>query len=218
MVSVQAGKDSPLYEPSVIAAMAKDAELGGADGFRVDGPAHLRAVRAGSDLPIIGIHKQKIEGFEPYITTTAEAASTVVESGAQIVAIDSTDRPRPVPLAELFDFVRSELGALVMADCSTADEAILASELGADLVSTTMAGYTPYTSAGAGPAFDMLSAVVSAGGPRVIVEGRVWTPDDVKEAFDLGAFALVVGTAITSPRNITKRLRRSAPRGTNELR
>ncbi|MGI5157169.1 N-acetylmannosamine-6-phosphate 2-epimerase [Microbispora sp. CA-102843] len=205
VVSVQAGLDSPLHPSEVIAAMAGSAAAGGAAGFRLDGPANIAAVRAGFDLPIIGIRKRRHPGYDVYITATVDDAREIVEAGADLVAVDATLRPRPVPLAGLIAAIHDELGAAVLADVATADEGLAAMEAGADLVATTMAGYTPYSTDKSGPAFAVCEALAGRSVP-VVVEGRIWSADDVRRSFDAGAHAVVVGTAVTSPHHITARL------------
>jgi len=205
VVSVQAGPDSPLHPAEVIAAMAGSAQAGGAAGFRLDGPEHIAAVRARSALPIVGIRKRRHPGYDVYITSTVDDAREIVAAGADIVAVDATARPRPVPLPELVAAIHDELGAAVLADVATVQEGLAAMEAGADLVATTMAGYTDYSADKDGPAFAVCEGIAGQSVP-VVVEGRIWTPEHVRRAFDAGAYAVVVGTAITSPHHITARL------------
>jgi N-acylglucosamine-6-phosphate 2-epimerase len=206
VVSCQAASGSPLDTPSTIAALAQSAALGGAGGFRVDGPANVAAVRAVSDLPIIGIHKVRQSG-EVLITPTLEDAQRVTDAGATIVALDGTDRPRPG--GETVGGIISalhEVGIPVMADIATRAEAMAAVAVGADLVATTLAGYTPSSRDldDSGPAFDLLDDLRDLAIP-VVVEGRIWTVEHVQRAFEGGAFAVVIGSAITAPNLITRR-------------
>ena len=206
VVSCQAGPESPLNSPAIIAALAGSAELGGAVGFRVDGPENIAAVRAASTLPIIGINKQPHDGFDVFITPTRHSAEVIAAAGSDVLAIDGTARPRPggERFADIVQAVHDTLGLAVMADVATADEALVALDAGADVVATTLAGYTTYSTSRDTPAFDVLDAVASQGG-RVIVEGRIWTVEDVAQAFRLGAFAVVIGSAVTVPEHITRR-------------
>jgi N-acylglucosamine-6-phosphate 2-epimerase len=206
VVSCQAGPDSPLNWPQMIAALAASSERGGAVGFRVDGADNVTAVRAVSGLPIIGINKQPHDGFDVFITPTLSSAIEVVAAGAEVVAIDGTARPRPggERLADIIEAVHTETGAAVMADIATPDEAMAALDAGADVVATTLAGYTTYSVDKSGPAFDVLRQVANLGG-RVVVEGRIWTVEDVARCFELGAFAVVIGSAVTVPEFITRR-------------
>lgn len=207
IASCQADPDSPLNQPSIIAALARSAELGGALGFRIDGPANVAAVRAVSRLPIVGINKVDRDGFEVRITPTLEDALAVVDAGANIVALDGTQRPRPH--GESFAQIVAALHEIcvpVVADISTRSEARAAVEAGADVVGTTLAGYTPYTSRidRFGPAFGLLEEIRDLPVP-VVVEGRIWTTHHVATCFEGGAYAVIIGSAITAPELITRR-------------
>ncbi|MBC7591553.1 MAG: putative N-acetylmannosamine-6-phosphate 2-epimerase, partial [Salinibacterium sp.] len=193
--------------PLTIAALARSSELGGAQAFRVDGPNNVAAVRALSTLPILGINKVDREGYDVRITSTTADAMEVVEAGADIVALDGTDRQRPhgETLAQIISALHA-IGVPVMADISTPAEARFAVDAGADIVATTLAGYTDYTSDvdKHGPAFDLLDAIRDLPVP-VIVEGRIWTTDHVASCFAGGAYAVIIGSAITVPELITRR-------------
>lgn len=221
IVSCQAGPESPLYAPHFIAALAKSAEMGGAAGFRVDGPANVAAVRAITGRPILGIHKLPHAGFDVFITPTFAAAKAVVEAGADMVALDGTARPRPGGecLDELIARIHDECGVPVMADVATAEEGQQAAALGADLVATTLAGYTPYTRGRTGPALDVVRALVPCVDVPVVVEGRIWTVEEVQGCFAAGAYAVVIGSAVTVPQFITQRFVEAATtaRATDEL-
>ena len=207
IASCQAGPESPLNQPTTIAALARSAELGGARAFRVDGPDNVAAVRALSALPILGINKVDREGYDVRITSTVADAMQVVAAGANIVALDGTDRLRPY--GETLAQIISELhliGVPVMADISTPAEARSAVDAGADIVATTLAGYTAYTTDvdKHGPAFPLLDAIRDLPVP-VIVEGRIWTTEHVTSCFTGGAYAVIIGSAITVPELITRR-------------
>ena len=209
IVSCQAGPESALHGPAFMGAMAREAERGGAVGLRVDGPADIAAARKMSSLPIMGINKHKYEGFEPYITVTFELAKEAVDAGANLLAMDGTGRPLPggVTLKQLIERIHHELNVPVMADVSTCKEGIAAEKCGANIVATTMAGYTPnsrklipYT-----PDFQLLQELVAAVKVPVIVEGRVYTPEHLAKCFELGAYAVCIGGGITNPTVITAR-------------
>jgi N-acylglucosamine-6-phosphate 2-epimerase len=212
VVSCQAGPESPLNSPHILAAIAKSAEMGGAAGFRVDRPENVAAVRAVSELPILGINKIHEPGYEVYITPTFESARAVIEAGADLVGLDATDRPRPngETLSEIIRRVH-QLGVPVMADAATVSDGLAATRAGADLVATTLAGYTSAGPARPGPAFDVLEALVVRCDTPIVVEGRIWTVEDVRTCFELGAFAVVIGSAITVPQFITQRFVRAIP-------
>lgn len=199
IVSCQAPDDSPLNEPRVIAAMAQAAELAGAVGVRINGPQNIRAVRAAVGLPIIGLYKIRTQGEEVYITPTFESATAVREAGADIIALDATGRPHPGGCSseELIRRVRRELGCAVMADVAALAEGVSAAAAGADLVGTTLFGYTGETRGLPLPGLDLLAELVRAIAAPVICEGGIQEPAQVQEAFRLGAFAVVVGTALT---------------------
>ena len=210
IVSCQAHDDNPLRGPAFMRAMALAALQGGADAIRADGPQDIRAIRAVCDQPLIGLYKDWREGWEVYITPTLEHAREIVTAGADIVALDCTSAQRPSETLEQMIEGIHTLGALVFADCATLEDGAAAARLGADYVSTTMAGYTPATAhtKGDGPDFALLEQLLSATDKPVIGEGRFWTPEDVRRGFDIGAHGIVVGTAITNPREVTKRFKR----------
>lgn len=206
IVSCQAPEGTPLHGSSIMAAMARAAEIGGAVGIRADGPSDIRAIKQAVNLPVIGINKIGRSDSEPYITPTVEAAREIVQAGADIVALDATLRPRLTGLtaAELISQVKA-LGVPVMADISTFEEGVAAAAAGADIVATTMSGYTPYSPKMEGPDFALVEALIKAVKCPVITEGRVWTPEEARRALRLGAHAVVVGTAITRPHVVTER-------------
>jgi putative N-acetylmannosamine-6-phosphate epimerase len=207
IVSCQAKAGSPLRDSKMMAAMAQAAEQAGAVGIRADGPADIAAIRAVVKIPIIGIYKQELPGTDVYITPTLESARAVVAAGADLVALDATDQPRPEGLTttELIRCCQTELGVPVMADISTLAEGIAAAEAGADLVATTLVGYTPYSHHLAPPNFELIRELVLAVDTPVVVEGHISTPAEAHRALDLGAYAVVVGAAITQPDQITRR-------------
>ena len=207
IVSCQALPHEPLHGSDIMARMARAAQMSGAIGIRANTPQDIRAIKAAVDLPVIGIFKQDHDGFDVFITPTFETAKAVAEAGSDMVALDATPRPRPSSetLADLVKRIHDELNVLVMADCSTPEEAIHAAELGCDVVSTTLSGYTPYSPKLPGPDFDMLEKILAAVKVPVIAEGRYHTPEHVAQALKMGAHAVVVGGAITRPQEITKR-------------
>lgn len=203
VVSCQAEPGLPLDAPAHIEALARSAVLGGASGLRIQGVANIRAVRAATDLPVIGLLKVDRAGTDVYITPTVADVEAVMEAGADIVAFDGTDRPRPDTVATLCETVR-RAGRLSMADISTAPEGRAAIDAGADIVSTTMSGYTPHSRQLPGPDFDLMRELAAAGVPFA-AEGRIWTGEEARRALELGARFVVVGSAITRPDMITRR-------------
>jgi N-acylglucosamine-6-phosphate 2-epimerase len=216
VVSCQARADNPLHGPLHMAAMARAAEAGGAGGIRANGAEDVAAIRAATALPIIGICKVFDERFPVYITPDFGSAAQIAGAGAGIIALDATPRPRNgEPVERLIARIRGELGREVFADIATLDEGRAAHAHGATYVATTLSGYTQETASrrGEGPDLELLSALVAAIPAPVVAEGRFDTPDLVAEAFRRGAHAVVVGTAITNPREITRRFVQAAQAG-----
>lgn len=197
IISCQAPIDSPLHEPAVIAAMAEAAINQGAVGVRIDTPAHIEAVRRRTTKPIIGLWKQQIPGFDVYITPQFHHAAAISEAGADMIAIDATlrDRPDGETVAGLIAQIHA-LGKPVMADVDTLEAAIVAVKSGADVIATTLYGYTAQTQHLTPPGFDLLKQLVTLEVP-VICEGGIASAQMARQALDLGASAVVVGTAIT---------------------
>ncbi len=215
IVSCQAQPGSPVYGPKYMAAFARCAEMAGAVGLRVNGPADVRAVRKAVTLPIIGIYKLRTEQYPVYITPSVQAARQVVRAGANIVAIDATHRPRESGLSpeQLIAAIHETLGCPVMADVDSLEEGIAAAQAGADIVATTMAGYTQARPMTSGPDLDLLRELSDRLSVPVICEGRVQRPEDVRRAFEAGAYAVVVGTAITNPTAIAQSFVNAAKEG-----
>jgi N-acylglucosamine-6-phosphate 2-epimerase len=199
IVSCQAPKGSPLDDPHVIAALALTSEQNGAVGVRINSAEHVAATKFRISIPIIGIEKVVNETSDVYITPTLDVASRLVKSGASIIAMDATRRRRPngERLEDLIRRVQEELQRPVMADVATLDEGMHAADCGAKLVATTLCSYTAESQGAQLPAFDLLEGLAKRLDVPVICEGGVSSPDQVRQAFDCGAFAVVVGTAIT---------------------
>lgn len=199
IVSCQAPADSPMHEPFVIAAMAQASLNQGAVGVRLDTPAHVKAVRdrVGAGVPIIGLWKQQLPKYEVYITPLFAHAKEIATAGADIIAIDATLRNRPETVESLMARIHGELGKLVMADVDTIESAIAAEKAGADIVGTTLYGYTGETKHLSPPGFDLLAKMAEQLNVPTICEGGIASPAMAKQALDLGACAVVVGTAIT---------------------
>jgi N-acylglucosamine-6-phosphate 2-epimerase len=200
IVSCQAPADSPLHTANAIAAMAAAVVRQGAKGVRIDTPSHVQAVREKlPDTPIIGLWKQMLPGYQVYITPRFEDAAAIAAAGADIIAIDATarDRPNGETVATLIKRIHNELEKPVMADIDTLENAIAAVEAGADMVGTTLYGYTASTQEQTPPGWELLQSMVTQLTVPVICEGGVASPEMTAKALDLGAFAVVVGGAIT---------------------
>lgn len=199
IVSCQAPANSPIHNEKIISAIAHACVLEGAAGLRIDSPAHIKAVREIlPQIPLIGLWKRQYPGYEVYITPTTEDAEAVISAGADIVAVDATTRARPQQqsLPGIIAQVHQQK-KLVMADIDSIDSGIAAVAAGADLVGTTLYGYTHSTQGKSLPGFDLLQELVQAIQVPIICEGGVASPLEAAKALELGAYAVVVGTAIT---------------------
>ena len=199
IVSCQAPLGSPLNEPEIISAMALTAEQQGAAGVRLNYAANIQAARQRISIPIIGIEKVVTNGFDVYITPTFAIAEQLARSGSDIIALDATRRPRTQgeKIEALIPQIRKQLQRPVMADISTFEEGLFAADCGADIVATTLCGYTAESKDTSLPALNLLESLASKLSVPVICEGGVASPDDLRRAFDAGAYSVVVGTAIT---------------------
>jgi N-acylglucosamine-6-phosphate 2-epimerase len=214
IVSCQAEEGSPFCEPGLMARFARAAEMGGAAGIRAKEP-DIRAIKGTCSLPVIGIDKVYLEGFEVYITPRFEDAQKIAAAGAEIVALDCTPRPRPggVTSDDLVHRIKIELNLPVMADIATVEEAVAAERAGTDVVATTLSGYTEYSPERHTPDWELLDAVIEAVSVPVIAEGHLGTPAEARRALDMGAWAVVVGSAITKPEDLTQRFVRQISAG-----
>ena len=189
--------------------MAYAAKLGGAAGIRANTVEDITEIRKTVDLPVIGIIKKVYED-EPhvYITPTMTEVDALAEAGCEIIAMDATCRKRPggVDLADFFKEVRAKYPEqLFMADCASIDDGMTAAELGFDLIGTTLAGYTDYTKGAKVPPYSMIKYLIHNSGKPVVAEGNISTPEMLRHAMDMGAWTVVVGSAITRPFEITKK-------------
>lgn len=191
-----------MDSPEIVAAMAAAAEIGGAAGLRIEGVANLRAVRARTTLPIVGLVKANLPETAVRITITPDDVAALADAGADIIAYDATCRARPVPCGTLLDAIR-QAGVASMADCATLSDAAHACDAGADILGTTLAGYTAATATGAsGPDLALVTDLAKLG-PFVMAEGRYHAPDQAARAIAAGADAVTVGSAITRIEHIT---------------
>lgn len=203
IVSCQAYPGEPLRVPEIMQRMAQAVVAGGAAGLRAQGLEDIRLIAAATEVPLTGLWKDGQD--DVFITPTLEHAIAVADAGADIVALDGTRRARPDgrTLAETIAGLRAHADVLVMADCGSLDDALAAEDAGADVVGTTLAGYTGEREKTDGPDVELIDQMVARCTRPVVVEGRVHTPAQATDAMDRGAFAVVVGTAITHPTTIT---------------
>jgi N-acylglucosamine-6-phosphate 2-epimerase len=206
VVSCQPVDDGPLDHDEVVARIAEAALCGGAQALRIEGAARLAHVRrrlkaSQPDALLIGIIKRSLADSPVRITPEPADVQALADAGADVIAVDATDRPRPAAVQALLDAIRAS-GCLAMADCATLAEGREAARLGFDIVGTTLSGYT----GGAVPADPdwALLEQLAAEHPRVMAEGRIHTPAQVREALALGAWAVTVGTAITRTELVTQ--------------
>lgn len=213
IVSCQALPDEPLHGAPIMARMALAAEQGGAAAIRANGADDVRSIKEQTGLPVIGIVKKVYPGSPVYITPTLQEVEELIDAGADMIAMDSTLRKRPggCTAEELIRYMHSR-GVPAMADVSTLEEAQQAERLGADCISTTLSGYTPYSVSRIGPDFELVEQAAERLGIPVLAEGRVSEPSQVTALLRLGAHAVVVGSAITRPQLIAERFAAAAGR------
>lgn len=216
IVSCQALPGEPLHGAEIMARMALAAEEGGAVGIRANGADDIHAIKSAVSLPVIGIIKRDYPGSPVYITPTLKEIDRLLEAGADIIAFDGTgqNRPEGCTLEQIANYLNRN-GAVSMADISILEEAVYAESLGVSCVSTTLAGYTPYSLQQTGPNFELLRRAAEQLSIPVLAEGRIQSPEQVRQALDNGAYAVVVGSAITRPLEITKRFAAAARKGVN---
>ena len=206
IVSCQSEDDDPFNsDPKYMALFARAAEMGGAKGIRTQGIAKLKAIKKVVKLPIIGLLKDKFEDGTVRITGSFDEVNQLIEAKSDIIAIDGTFRLREgLSGPDFIKAVKEKYGCVILADISTYDEAIACEQAGADCISTTLNGYTPDTMKfHDGPNFDVLEKIVNHVKIPVFAEGRYNTPSDAKHAIEIGAYAVITGTAITRPRVAT---------------
>ncbi|MFN7740477.1 MAG: N-acetylmannosamine-6-phosphate 2-epimerase [Cyanobacteriota bacterium] len=202
IVSVQAPLGSPLRDSHVIAAMAEACLANGAVGVRLESPEHISAVRQRCPAAlIVGLWKKTFEHSDVYITPGWQEVQSVWAAGADIVALDATDRIRPDgdSLEILMRRIQQELSVPVMADVDSLNSGLKAAELGCTWVGTTLYGYTKITDSFHPPAWELLPQLRAElpADVLLICEGGISSSTDAAKALREGADAVVVGTAIT---------------------
>ena len=207
IASCQPVRGGVFDDPASVVRFAQAALAGGAVGLRIEGLADVRAVRtmldrAGSRVPLIGLVKRSLPTTDIFITPELRDIDALSAAGADIIAFDATDRPRPEPVAAMVAAIAAT-GALSMADLATHEEASLAVAAGADLIASTLSGYAPGSPDLTGPDLTLVAAIVRCGG-LAIAEGRIATPADAAAALAAGAHAVTVGTAFSRPEWIVR--------------
>lgn len=202
IVSCQAYPGEPMRNSETMAQIAQAAVIGGAAAIRCQGLLDIKLIKQCVDVPVIGLWKAG--NSDVYITPSANHALKCIEAGSDIVAIDATLRPRPdgSTFADTVKAIKNK--TLIMADCSCIEDAKVSLDLGVDILATTLSGNLPGDKNQDGPDLDLICKMRKISGDiPVFCEGRVHTPQQAKAAFDAGAFAVCVGTAITHPTSIT---------------
>ena len=192
IASCQPVDDGPMDKPEIVAAMAQASVIGGAAGLRIEGVDNLKATRPTVNVPIIGIVKRDLPDSPVRITPFLQDIEDLAHAGADIIAVDGTQRPVDIESA-----VKKihEMGCLAMADCSNLEEGLYCQKLGFDIVGSTMSGYT----GGAVPEEPDYQLVkdLKAAGCKVMAEGRYNTPELARKAIEIGADFVTVGSALT---------------------
>lgn len=210
IVSCQALPNEPLHSSFIMGRMALAAQEGGAVGIRANSIDDIKEIRKKVDLPIIGIIKRDYEDSDVYITATIREIDELMTVKPDVIAMDATisKRPNNQTLKDFFMEIRSKYpNQLLMADCSTIEEALIADGLGFDFIGTTLVGYTDQSKEIKieNQDFDIIKKIVEETKQPVIAEGNIDTPEKAKRVLEIGCASVVVGSIITRPQLITKR-------------
>lgn len=212
IVSCQAEPGEPFFGSDNIVRFAKAALNGGACAIRANTVCDVKAVSDAFNVPVLSLIKRDYDGNECYITPTFKEVNELVEIGADVVAVDGTLRKHPEGFSgdEFIARIKKRFPELIiMADIATAEEGIAAEKAGADIVSTTLSGYTSQSPKIPGPDFELIKTLSAAVKIPVIGEGRIWTVEEYNKVFECGAYSAVIGSAITRPHEITARFVKS---------
>lgn len=210
VVSCQALPTEPLHSSFIMGRMARAAAEGGAFGIRANTPEDIEEIKRNVDLPVIGIWKKDFPDSKVYITPTMEEIDGLVAVGAEIIALDATAdlRPGGKMLDDFYREIREKYPEqLLMADCSTVEEALHADALGFDFIGTTLVGYTEQSRGSRieEDDFKIIREILAKVSHPVVAEGNIDTPEKAKRVVELGCYCVVVGSIITRPQIITKR-------------
>lgn len=214
IVSCQALPEEPLHSSYIMGRMAAAACEGGAAGIRANTPEDILEIKKTVNLPVIGIVKRVYPDIPVFITPTMKEVEELIAVGPDIIALDATGRRRPdgITLEELVAKIRRQYpGQLLMADCSTVEEAVHADRLGFDFIGTTLVGYTEESKGDQIDAgdFEIIRRILSQVTHPVIAEGNIDTPEKARRVIELGCYSVVVGSIITRPQLITRRFAQS---------
>lgn len=207
IVSCQALADEPLHGSETMAKMALAAKMGGASGIRANSPEDIKAIKNEIDLPIIGLWKKELDNYKVYITPRYQDVKAVLNAGADYVAIDCTDRNRPEPLPNIFDQLKKEFPDKgIIADISSKEDFEKIKALEPNYISTTLSGYTIKTKDRTRPDIDLVEELNMTSNIPILAEGNYKNGKQAKKALTAGAYAVVIGAAITRPQVITARI------------
>lgn len=209
IVSCQALPHEPLHSSFIMGRMALAAKEGGAKGIRANTKEDILEIKKNVDLPVIGIVKRDYDDSKVYITPTMKEIDELMEVKPEIIAVDATSdlRPNGVTIDEFYKEIRLKYpDQLLMADCSTVEEALHADELGFDFIGTTLVGYTEQSKGMKIEEndFEIIRTILEKSSHKVIAEGNINTPEKAKRVIELGCYSVVVGSIITRPQLITK--------------
>ncbi|MGN1344858.1 MAG: N-acetylmannosamine-6-phosphate 2-epimerase [Traorella sp.] len=210
IVSCQAFPDEPLYGDDIMVKLAIAAELGGATAIRANGPNVIRKIKEKVKIPVFGIYKLLPKNYNKMtdiiITPNIKAAKEIIEAGSDVIAVDCTLREGRTKeqIIELIKSYKAITDIPIMGEVSTLEEGYIVKEAGCEIVSTTIAGYTPYSRHISEPDYELIKELKEHTGLYVMAEGRISTPSEAKKAFESGAWAVTIGSAITRPQRITE--------------
>lgn len=210
IVSCQVKKDDPQYLDGCVVALAKAAVWGQANGLRINEPQNIADVKAVfPDVCVIGLWKKHRDDSEVFMTPSLEEVRACLKAGADIIAIDGT--PRLIDGHQAWDIIpqiKKEFpDKLIFADVRDDVDALGAIQRGADFVAPTFYRFSPHAKSSDLPDWQMVCRMieVASGKAKVVMEGKIWTPDDAIRALHYGCYAVVVGSAITRPHLVTRR-------------
>ncbi|HEY5563643.1 MAG TPA: N-acetylmannosamine-6-phosphate 2-epimerase [Clostridiaceae bacterium] len=208
IVSCQALEDEPLHSPDIMMRMAQAALMGGAIGIRANSPVDCITIKQNVDLPIIAIYKKVYGTCNVYITPTIDEVKELISINPEIIAVDATNRTRPdgKTLEKFLKEIKQIYNGLIMADISNLEEGIEAERIGFDIVSTTLSGYTDYTLDRPKPDIELIKGLKDVLKVPIIAEGNIDSPNKAINCLGAGAWAIVIGGAITRPQLITKKI------------
>ena len=204
IVSCQALPDEPLHSSFIMGRMALAAKEGGACAIRAQSVDDIREIKKTTGLPVIGLIKRNYDDSQIYITPTMAEVDELLTAECELIALDMTNRPRPAnEKAENLLTRIHKAGRLALADISTYEEGVAAAKMGANAISTTLSGYTPYSPQLEGPDIELIAKLAKELSVPVFAEGRINVPEDISRVMEAGAYAPIVGSAITRPQLIT---------------